>query len=278
MAITVTQSNHYKYQLGSKQIDLRSDTLKVELMNATFVFDQDSHSNLSDVVADQLATGNGYTRGGHVLENQTWTESDSTDKGLFVCDNLTITAAGGDIGSMGGYLIVDASAVEDVELFTTIADTDFTGGSTYWTNADMGTTFDATTDLTLVADATGQYCKITFTDIGTSLVAGGLYRLKYDYDETMGGFEFKINGAALQVLGDAVDGANQFIDFYADEYFTGAHELRIYSKTNAAASGSFDNFSLKELGTIVSFVDFGTDVTIPNGQSIRFSNINMGIA
>ncbi len=36
MAITATQSNHYKFQLGAKQIDLANDTIKPILMDNTF--------------------------------------------------------------------------------------------------------------------------------------------------------------------------------------------------------------------------------------------------
>jgi hypothetical protein len=286
MAITLTLSNHYKYQLMKKRIDLSADTLIMILMDNTFAFDKDAHATLADIAADQLATANGYTQNAKELANKVLTEDDANDKGKMVCDDVSWTASGGSFGPTGAAVILDFSAIDDTEFFTTEIDRTFTGGATHWANGDLGTTFDETTDLSLVASSVGQYCKITFTDIGTALVvtftdigtalvAGGRYRLQYDYSEATAGFEFKINGAALQTLGDAVAGTSQVIDFVADESFTGAHELRIYSKTGAAAAGDFDNFSLKQIATVVGCSDYGTDYTINENSSFLIKDIEV---
>lgn len=277
MAITLTPSNHYKYQLKKKKIDLSSDTLIVILMDTTFTFDKDAHATLADIASNQLATGYGYTRNNKALTTIVLTEDDANDQAIMTCDDVSWVAAGGNIGPTGAAVILDFSAVDDTEFFTTAIDRTFTGGSTHWTNGDMGVLFDETTDLSLTSSATGQYCKITFTDIGTALVAGGRYRLQYDYTETQAGFEFKINGAALQILGDAVAGTSQYIDFVADESFTGAHELRIYSKTAANAQGDFDNFSLKQIATVIGCIDFGTDYTIQSilNQGLKITDIEI---
>ena len=277
MAITLTQSNHYKYQLSKKKIDLSADTLIMILMNNTFAFDKDAHATLANIAADQLATSNGYTRNAKELANKVLAEDDVNDKGKMTCDDVSWTASGGSFGPTGAAVILDFSAIDDTEFFTTEIDRTFTGGATHWANVDIGTTFDETTDLSLVASSIGQHCKIAFTDIGTALIAGGRYRLQYDYAETTAGFEFKLNGAALQTLGDAVAGTAQYIDFVADESFTGAHELRIYSKTGAAAAGDFDNFSLKEIATVVGCSDYGTDYTINENSSFLIKDIEIAI-
>ena len=275
MAVILTTSNHYKYQLMKKKIDLSADTLVMILMNNTYAFDKDADATLANIAADQLSTGNGYTQNAKELANLYLIEDDANDKGAMTCDDISWTASGGSIGPTGAAVLLDFSALDDTEFFTTEIDRTFTGGSTHWANGDLGTTFDDTTDLSLVSSSTGQYCKITFTDIGTALVAGGRYRLQYDYSESLAGYEFKINGASLQVLGDAVAGTNQTIDFIADESFTGAHELRIYSKTNAAAAGDFDNFSLKQNATVVGCIDYGADYTIADGLSFAINNIEI---
>ena len=275
MAITLTLSNHYKYQLMKKKIDLSVDTLVMILMNNTYAFDKDADATLANIAADQLSTGNGYTQNAKELANLSLSEDDANDKGSMTCDDVSWTASGGSIGPTGAAVLLDFSALDDTEFFTTEIDRTFTGGSTHWANGDLGTTFDDTTDLSLVSSSTGQYCKITFTDIGTALVAGGRYRLQYDYSESLAGYEFKINGASLQVIGDAVAGTNQTIDFIADESFTGAHELRIYSKTNAAAAGDFDNFSLKQNATVVGCIDYDTDYTINDGSSFLIKDIEI---
>ena len=275
MAITLTLSNHYKYQLMKKKIDLSADTLVMILMNNTYAFDKDTDATLANIAADQLSTGNGYTQNAKELANLSLSEDDVNDKGAMTCDDISWTASGGSIGATGAAVLLDFSALDDTEFFTTETDRTFTGGSTNWANGDLGTTFDDTTDLSLVSSSTGQYCKITFTDIGTALVAGGRYRLRYDYNESLAGYEFKINGASLQVIGDAVAGTSQTIDFVADESFTGAHELRIYSKTNAAASGDFDNFSLKQNATVIGCIDYGGDYTISDGLSFAIKDIQI---
>jgi len=89
MALVLTLSNHYKYQLTKKQVDLSADDLKILLMNNTFAFDKDAHANLSDIDADQLATANGYTKNDETLTNLTLTENDVNDKGHFVCDDTS---------------------------------------------------------------------------------------------------------------------------------------------------------------------------------------------
>lgn len=275
MAITLTLSNHYKYQLMKKKIDLSADTLIAILMNNTFAFDKDAHATLADIADDQLDTEYGYTQNTKELANKVLTEDDANDKGKMVCDDISWAASGGSIGPTGAVIFLDFSALGDAEFFTTEIDRTFTSGSTHWANGDLGTLFDDTTDLSLTASVVGQYCKITFTDIGTALVAGGRYRLQYDYSESLAGYEFKLNGVALQVLGDAVAGVSQVIDFVADESFAGAHELRIYSKTNAAASGDFDNFTLKEIATVIGCADYGADFTITDGLNFAINNIEI---
>jgi len=183
------------------------------------------------------------------LSSGTWAGADAA--GVLFVDHMT-----GDFAAENARIVGDAPT--STEFFTTAIDRTFTGGSTHWANVDLGTTFNDTTDLTLVSDATGQYCSITFTNIGTALVSGVRYRLQYDYTETTPGFEFKLVGAATQTLGDAVPGTNQYIDFVADEAYETSDTLSIFSKTNAAASGSFDNFSIKEFDDLTTVA---TDIT-----------------
>ena len=62
MAVVCTLSNHWKYQLAKKQVDVNADTFKIILMNDTFAFDKDAHATLADVISSpsaELATGYG---------------------------------------------------------------------------------------------------------------------------------------------------------------------------------------------------------------------------
>ena len=110
MAIVATLSNHWKYQVLKKQVDLSADTFKIILMNTTFAFDKDAHATLADVTAsptDELATGNGYTQQNKELSGGTLTEDDSGDKGYRTFDDCTWTASSGDIGPTGAAIIYD---------------------------------------------------------------------------------------------------------------------------------------------------------------------------
>src|SRR4030065_2006594 len=51
MALTVTFSNHYKYQNITKAINLASDTLKCLLVKSGFVFDPDTYATKTNLKA-----------------------------------------------------------------------------------------------------------------------------------------------------------------------------------------------------------------------------------
>ena len=130
MAVTATISNHAKYQMAAKQIDLTAtgDAIKLILMNTTFTFDKDAHATLSDVTSDQLATEYGYTQDNITLSNQALTEDDTDDNASFTADDVTITASGGDIGPTGAYILYDDSTADDTILACVDFGTDHTIG------------------------------------------------------------------------------------------------------------------------------------------------------
>lgn len=112
MSVVCTLSNHWKYQLAKKMVDVNADTFKIILMDETFVFDKDAHATLADVISSpsaELATEFGYTRQNKTLSGGTLTENDSTDKATRTFDNCTWTASGGTIGPTGCAIIYDES-------------------------------------------------------------------------------------------------------------------------------------------------------------------------
>lgn len=113
MAITKTTSNHYKYQLGTGQIDFSADTIKIILMNTAFAFDKDAHATLADVTASQLATANGYTQNNKALANVSLSEDDTNDYLSVSWDDVTFTASGGDIGPFGAAILYDDTTLDD---------------------------------------------------------------------------------------------------------------------------------------------------------------------
>ena len=113
MSIVSTLSNHWKYQLGKKQVDVSADTFKIILMSVAFVFDKDAHATLADVISSpsaELDTGFGYTQQNKELSGGSWAESDADDEGARTFDDVTWTANGGDIGPTGCAIIYDESS------------------------------------------------------------------------------------------------------------------------------------------------------------------------
>lgn len=126
MAVVITVSNHWKYQLGKKLVDLSSDAFKIILMNTTFAFDKDAHATLADVTADQLATNYGYTQNDKTLAGGAWAEDDVNDKGAYTCDDPVWTANGGSIGPTGAAIVYDYSTADDTVVGCIDFGTDYT--------------------------------------------------------------------------------------------------------------------------------------------------------
>lgn len=142
MAITITLSNHWKYQLGKKLVDVSADTFKIILMNDSFAFDKDAHATLADVIASpsaELETGYGYTQQDKALSGGTWAEDDTNDKGARTFDNVTWTASGGDIGPTGSAVIYDDTTSDDTVVGCIDFGTDYTipNGSSFQIQAPV---------------------------------------------------------------------------------------------------------------------------------------------
>lgn len=137
MSITCTLSNHWRYQLGAKAVDVANDTFKAILMNDAFAFDKDAHATLADVSASELATGNGYTKQNKTLSGGSWAENDTSDKGIRTFDNISWTASGGAIGPIGNLVIYDDTTSDDTVVGCIDFGTDYTipDGSTFQVQA-----------------------------------------------------------------------------------------------------------------------------------------------
>jgi hypothetical protein len=126
MAVVATASNHFKYQLAKKLVDLSADTIKIILMNTTFAFNKDTHATLANVTADQLATNYGYTQDNKELANKVVTEDDTNDKCSMTCDDVTWTASGGSIGATGAAILYDDTTADDTVIGCIDFGTDYT--------------------------------------------------------------------------------------------------------------------------------------------------------
>lgn len=125
------------------------------------------------------------------------------------------------------------------ELMPNTVDRDFSGASA-WTNVDINA-YDESTDLTITANAVGQYC--TLPVASAPMTSGQKYRLYFDCANIVSTWSVR-NFDGTQTIGTiSANGTDQFIDFTAST--TGG--LRIVSLANNS-SADLDNFSLVKIG------------------------------
>lgn len=104
-------SNEYKFQKMSGNIDFDANTFKIMLMASGFAFNIDTHSNLSDVSASELANGFGYTTGGATLAGVSVTKDTANDRAQATWTNPQWTASGGSIGPSPGAILYKSTGV-----------------------------------------------------------------------------------------------------------------------------------------------------------------------
>lgn len=69
--------NRFKANLMNKEVDLEGDTIRVMLLNDSHAFDA-AHNTKSQIVANELANGNGYTTNGAALADGAVTQAATT--------------------------------------------------------------------------------------------------------------------------------------------------------------------------------------------------------
>lgn len=76
----------------NKEVDYDTDTIKVMLLSSAYTPNQDSHSYVSDVRANEV-TGTGYTAGGATIANKLVTYDAATNTTKFDADDVTWAAS-----------------------------------------------------------------------------------------------------------------------------------------------------------------------------------------
>lgn len=115
MAVTINRYNKFPEYFGDNTIDLDADTFDIILMNSTHVFTA-TNTLKSQISANEIPTGNGYTQGAEALTSVTWTESSGTL--TFDAADASWTASGGPIPTSGDCtdaVIYDESATAVVD-------------------------------------------------------------------------------------------------------------------------------------------------------------------
>ena len=112
MAVTIQNYNKMVEHAGDNTVDMDGDTFKGELYNSTHTFTA-THTQRSDIVANALATANGYTNPGQNLTTPTWVEASGTV--TFDAADQVWTAAGGSIGPARHMVIYSDTATVPVD-------------------------------------------------------------------------------------------------------------------------------------------------------------------
>lgn len=63
----------------TKEVDWAADTIKIALVSSSYTPNQDTHDYWDDVVANEIASGSGYTTGGLTLTSKTMTYDSGTN-------------------------------------------------------------------------------------------------------------------------------------------------------------------------------------------------------
>jgi len=110
-------ANYIKGMLLDGQVN-SSDTFKIILMKSGFTFNKDTHQDYSDVSANEVANGNGYTTGGAELTGAAITVSTALDNATLAWDNPEWIADGGSIVASGAIIYDDSTSTGDGDDYT----------------------------------------------------------------------------------------------------------------------------------------------------------------
>ena len=111
--MTTLSSNRWKYELLNGTINGCADVFKIILMSPGFSFNRVTHGEYTDLSANELSTGSGYTVGGNILAGQTVSQDDILNKGRLDFDNTSWTATGGSITASAAVIYNDTH-VDDI--------------------------------------------------------------------------------------------------------------------------------------------------------------------
>ncbi len=137
--VSINFYNKFVEYMGEGGIDIDDDTFDIILMNSTHVFTA-THDRKTDIGANEIPTGNGYTQGAEVLASITWVESG----GVVTWDvaDTVWTASGGPIPISGdctdAVIYSETSTIPAADLL--VCSIDFDGTE----SAGAGTNFQIT--------------------------------------------------------------------------------------------------------------------------------------
>ncbi len=147
------------------------------------------------------------------------------------------------------------------ELMPNQVDRDFSGASA-WTNVDIDA-YDETDDLTITANAIGQYCTCPVASAPTTI--GKRYRMTYDLANIVASWELQSFDGTQTIGIIDVNATTANLEWTAKT--TGGYRI-VSLATNS--SGDFDNFSLKDTGSRFGRYSIEMEATLSSGAIMEF--------
>jgi hypothetical protein len=161
MAVTVTYSNHFKYALFNKQIDINTDSIKVLLMRDGFLFDKAVHGRKKNIICNSGSLAVVFDAATKTI---TRAAGSFVTDGFVVGNRITTDAA----LNPGPFIITDVSAliitVGETVLDESVTKT-ITANDELTTGAGYTADTKALTTLTLTEDDVNNRAECTFDTV-----------------------------------------------------------------------------------------------------------------
>ncbi len=106
-----TVCNNFKGMLLEGHINGLTDSFKIILMQAGFVFDPDSDYTYADVSTSEVANGNGYTTGGQALTGVSIAINTAADTATISWNQAEWTVSGGTLTASGAIIFDDSTTL-----------------------------------------------------------------------------------------------------------------------------------------------------------------------
>ena len=172
------------------------------------------------------------------------------------------SASAKTITLVGDEKLMPSELIEDSD------NRDFANASE-WTNVNINA-YDETNDLTITADAVGQYATLPVAN--APMIAAKKYRLVFDVANLVSTWTIR-DFTGAQIFGTvSANGTGQSIEFTLKTLLTGGFRI-VSVATNSSAD--FDNFSLYQIDATISIYDFkALEILEPTNALIATANAN----
>lgn len=113
MAVTAAWYGKAGIHLAQGDVAYLTDSVKVALVDNTYVFDADAQETYANIVADEIVAGNGYATRGALLGAKTSEYDPGTNRSRLKASNSVWTPGNGESLSANGAIIYKDSGVDN---------------------------------------------------------------------------------------------------------------------------------------------------------------------